>query len=140
MRAAKGSRRASEHRLTPEDILAPHDPSVVALAQRLRQVVKRVMPEAEERAYPVWKGIGFVHPEAGYVCGVFPSKDHVALAFEFGVLLDDPEGLLRPGRTSSKKVRYVEIRKPTDIRIPALQRLLRNAIALRSCRGRADKE
>ncbi len=126
----KGGRRAA--RLTPEDILAPHDAGIAALAQRLRQVVKRTLPQAEERAYPVWKGIGYVHPQAGYVCGIFPFKDYVALAFEFGVLLPDPEGILRPGRTSDRKVRYVQVRTVGDIRVRPLQRLLKQAVTLRS--------
>ncbi len=116
----------------PDDLLAPHSPSVVTLAQRLRRIVKRTLPEAEERVYPVWKGIGYVHPRAGYVCAIFPYREYVALAFEFGVLLSDPDHLLRPGRTSSKKVRYLDIRTARDIRITAIRALLREAIALRS--------
>jgi hypothetical protein len=98
----------------------------------LRQIVKRVMPEADERAYPVWKAIGYAHPQAGYVCGIFPYRDHVALAFEFGVLLHDPDQLLRPGRTSTKKVRYLEVRTARDIRLKAIGTWLEESVALRT--------
>ena len=118
--------------MTPEDVLAPYPPRIAALAQRLRGIVNRTMPEADERAYPVWKGIGYVHPQAGYVCGIFPNRDHVALAFEFGVLLHDPERLLRPGRTSAKKVRYLEVRTARDIRAKAIKTWLEQSVALRT--------
>jgi hypothetical protein len=118
--------------VTPEGILAAHPPRIAALAERLRGLVKRCVPEAEERAYPVWRGIGYVHPTAGYFCGIFLFPAHVALGFEFGVLLPDPQGLLRPGRTSGRKVRYAEVRRVGDIRARPLGRLLRQAVALRA--------
>ena len=93
--------------------------------------MKRTLPEAEERAYPVWKGIGYVHPQAGYLCAIFPYQDHVALAFEFGVLLDDPDGLLHAGKTSARKVRYLEVRTARDIRPRAIAAWLGESIALR---------
>jgi hypothetical protein len=104
----------------------------VGLGQALREVVRRVLPEAAERAYPVWKAIGYVHPEAGYLCGIFPYPDRVALAFEYGVLLDDPQELLRAGRTSARKVRYLEVRTRKDVRSRAIESWLRQSIAMRT--------
>lgn len=127
--------RSGRPTLTPEDLLAAHSPPIVELAQRLRALVRRTVPDAEERAYPVWRGVGYVHPTAGYVCAFFPFREYVALAFEYGVLLPDPAGLLRPGRTSSRKVRYVEVRTAKDIRARPIQALLRQAVALRSERA-----
>lgn len=132
--ASAATRTIEEHRMTPEDILAPHIPKVAALAQRLRAIVKRALPESEERTYPVWKGIGYVHPEAGYLCAIFPYRDYVALAFEFGALLHDDEGLLRPGRTSGKKVRYLEVRTARDIKPKAIETWLEQSVALRTRR------
>jgi hypothetical protein len=127
---SKRSRAAAG--LTPEDILAPHAPRIVALAQKLRGIVRAALPAAEERAYPGWKAIGYVHPRAGYVCGLFPFEDRVSLGFEFGVLLPDPAGLLRAGPSGGKKVRYVEVRRATDIHVGALRDLLSAAVALKS--------
>ena len=56
----------------PNDILARHTPQVRELVQRLRELVLATVPNAEEIAYPVWKGLGYHHPEGGYFCGVFP--------------------------------------------------------------------
>jgi hypothetical protein len=123
------SRRARPA-VTPEDILAVHEEPIVTLAQKLRALVRAELPDAEERAYPGWKAIGYVDADAGYVCGIFPFSDRVALGFERGVLLPDPEGLLRPGVSGGSKVRYVEIRRPSDVRVHALRALLRAALTV----------
>jgi hypothetical protein len=82
---------------------------VVAAAQWLREVVLDAMPDAAERVYRGWHGFGYHHPQAGYVCAVFPRADDALLAFERGVLLADPHGLLYgDGRT----VRWIQVRTP----------------------------
>jgi hypothetical protein len=92
-------------------LLADHRPEVVAAAEWLRTVVLDALPDAGERVYRGWHGFGYHHPEAGYVCAVFPRADAALLAFERGVLLDDPHGLLRgDGRT----VRWVQVTTPGD--------------------------
>ncbi len=92
-------------------LLAEHSPEVVAAAEWLRAVVLGALPDAGERVYRGWHGFGYHHPEAGYVCAVFPRAGDALLAFERGVLLDDPHGLLRgDGRT----VRWVQVTTPGD--------------------------
>lgn len=85
---------ASTPEITPEHILIGYSSRVQALTARLRRLVTDAVPEATERAYPVWHGIGFRHPRSGYFCGIFPQKDGVRLYFEYGALLADPDGLL----------------------------------------------
>jgi len=97
-------------RVTPDEILADHSPSIVDIANRLRSFIKTVMPEARELAYPGWHAIGYRHPKAGYVCGIFPMGNLVRLVFEWGVLLRDETGLLRPG---GRQVKFVEFSDPT---------------------------
>ncbi len=79
---------------TPDEILSDHGAEVRALANRLRTLLCHLVPEFEERAYPGWHAIGLRHPDAGYVCGVFPRKTTVRLVFEHGVQIEDPHGLL----------------------------------------------
>ena len=99
-------------------LLADHTDEVVAVAEWLREVVLEALPDAEERVYRGWHGFGYHHPEAGYVCAVFPRTGEVLLAFERGVLLHDPHGLLHgDGRT----VRWVSVRAPGD---PPADRLI----------------
>jgi hypothetical protein len=122
--------------LTPEDILAGHSSLVVDLAQQLRAIVRRTVPEATERAYPGWRAIGYRHPEAGYFSAIFPYRDYVALGLEFGAYLPDPAGLLRAGPSDGKRVRYVEVRRRKDIATRAIQCLLLESIAFRSGSGK----
>ena len=76
--------------MTPDELLAEHSPEVEALGQRIRAFFHATVPEASEKAYPGWHGIGYRHPVAGYLGGIFPQHGHVRLLFEFGVLLPDP--------------------------------------------------
>jgi len=116
---------------TIEDILDSHNPEVRALVERLRKIIRDTVPTSTESAHPVWHSIGYRHPESGYFCGIFPQNDGVDLAFEFGVLLPDPDGLLDG---DSKQVRYVRIRRDRDIRVRALKKLLLAAIDLPASR------
>jgi hypothetical protein len=115
---------------TPDDILAEHTPSVRELSNQLRTLIKQTLPEVKEVAYPGWHAIGFRHPRAGYVCGIFPADDVVRLVFEWGVLLRDDTGLLKPG---GKQVRYAEFSDPAEC-LPEeeLERLLLEAVSVRA--------
>jgi DNA transformation protein len=131
--AREGSRerqleRGAKAGLTPAAILQPYPPTIRALANRLRAVVKKAAPALREAAYPGWKAVGFRHAEAGYVCGVFPSAEGVRLIFEHGAKLADPDGLLE-GASRMKQVRYVTLRSAADIKVRALTRLVRAAVA-----------
>ena len=85
-------------------VLDGHSAAVVDLADWLRQTVRAADPELRERVYVGWHGFGFHHPDAGYVCAVFPRDEDVLLAFEHGVDLPDPEGRLQAG---GKQVRHL---------------------------------
>ncbi len=114
--------------LSIEQFLAGYPPRMQRLVERLRRLVKATVPGATERVYPVWRGIGYRHPTAGYFCGIFPSRDRVRLGFEYGVWLPDPDHLLHPGPTHGKKVRYVEITRLRDVQRTSLATLLRAAV------------
>ena len=83
-----------------------------ALAARLRNLVRETVPDAAERAYPIWRGIGLRHPVSGYYCGIFPQEDWGRLVFEYGALLADPDNLLKG---NGKQIRYVQIRRQKHI-------------------------
>ena len=120
--------------MTPDDLLDALPSEQVAVVQRLRRLVQATVPTAAERFYPVWRGIGYRHPEAGYFCGIFPFKTHVGLAFEFGALLPDPQGYLQPGRTSGRKVRYLQFRDERDVQSDVVKQFLRSAVSLKAGR------
>lgn len=112
----------------PDDILADHDPEVVAIANRVRRLISEALPEeTDEVAYHGWHAIGYRHPEAGYVCGVFPHADGVKIGFEQGFRLSDPEGALSG---DGVQVRYLELARGEEILAGTLEGLLREALTL----------
>ncbi len=115
--------------MTPDELLAKYPPDVEALGQRLRAFVHGLLPEAVERAYPGWHGIGYRHPQAGYVVGLFPHEGSVRLLFEHGVHLPDPEGILTG---DGSQTRYVELAEWDEAMVPALEDLVAAAVELRS--------
>jgi hypothetical protein len=75
------------------------------LAVRTRDAVLAADPDLSERLYPGWRGVGYRHPEAGYVCGIFPQPDgEVRLLFEHGAALPDPDGVLQGSGTQTRYV------------------------------------
>jgi hypothetical protein len=97
------------------------------LAEHVRKLIKDTIPVVEERVYPGWRAIGFRHPDVGYFCGIFPQAEGVDLAFEFGVLLPDPQAILDG---DAKQLRYVHIRQMQDIQPEPLIALIQAAIDL----------
>lgn len=121
--------------MTPNDILRDHPPEVQATAEALRALIHDTVEGMAERAYPGWHAIGFRHPKAGYVCGIFPMDDFVRFVFEHGRQLSDPLGILEG---DTKQIRYIDLRQPEDIPAEAIRPLLLEAVALRSFRGWAQ--
>ena len=77
----------SKRVVPPESILDDHIMEIRAIAEALRKLVRATLPEAIESGHPTWHSIGYRHPKAGYVCGIFPHKDSVDLVFEFGIIV-----------------------------------------------------
>jgi hypothetical protein len=112
---------------TVDSVLGGHAPHVREIVERLRAIIREAVPEAVESANPVWHSLSYKHPESGYFCGIFPLANRVDVAFEFGVLLPDPEGMLEG---KGKQVRYLRLRDERDLRVEAFRRLLNEAINL----------
>ncbi len=117
--------RQKSPRPKPEEILAGGPPRLIAVANRLRAIIKAAIPEASELGYPGWRAIGYRHPEAGYACGIFPYKDHVKIYFEHGRHLPD-EGNILEG--DGRQTRYVLVRDLKDIKTMAFKRLLKASV------------
>ena len=104
-------------------------PETRELLSELISLIRSTIPEATERVNLGWKSLNFAHPSVGYFCGLFPSDGRVVVAFEFGVLLPDPDGIL-DDRGCARQVRYVPVLSPHTFPRAALKRLLRAAISL----------
>ena len=102
--------------MPPEALLESYSPPIRALAEALRVLVPRGVPEAIERVRPGWRLIGYDVPlgrRTAYFAFVAPEPQHVHLGFEHGVLMDDPREILR-GRGVTKQVRWLTFR-PGDV-------------------------
>lgn len=117
--------------MTLEELLSEHTPEIRQLTDEIRQLVRRVIPHAEERIYPGWHGVGYVHPSAGYVCGIFPGVDQVKLGFEHGSELADPTGLLVGG---GKRVRYVIADPGSEMPLEEISDLIEDTVWQRARR------
>jgi hypothetical protein len=113
--------------LTIDELLEHHTPAVADLVLRLRDAIRTALPDATEKVYPGWHGVGFHHPDAGYVCGIFPVEDHVKVGFERGSQLPDPHGLFAGGGT---QVRYVPVNEMTTELADRLEEMVDHAVHL----------
>lgn len=96
----------------------------------LREVVRRVVPDAEETV--LWSGLSYHSPWVGgrvkgAICQISVKGSDVRLEFIHGIRLADPDGLLEGDRLSK---RYVSIRSADDARSAAVVRLIREASAV----------
>ncbi|MEW9898176.1 DUF1801 domain-containing protein [Chitinivorax sp. PXF-14] len=112
-------------------LLASFPPDIANLTGELRQALRRIDPGLQERIYAGWRGFGYRHAEAGYVCGLFPAAHRVKLGFEHGVALTDPAGRLRG---EGSRVRYLELVPGDALPMGLLAAWVGEAVALR--RGR----
>lgn len=118
-------RRATPTRV--EEILEGHTPPVREIMTHLRDLIHATVPDAIESAHTVWHSVSYKHPENGYFCGLFPQPDRVDVAFEFGVLLPDPERVLTG---DGKQVRYLRVKAVSELNEAAFTQLLLEAINL----------
>jgi hypothetical protein len=117
-------------RPTPEQFLAPFPVEIRALADRLRVLIRRTVPNADEAVYTGWRLLGYRVRDgrrSHYFCYIAPFEDRVTLGFEYGVQLSNDAGLLEGTGT---QVRYAIIREPADIREQELTALIAEAAAV----------
>jgi hypothetical protein len=56
------------------DFLRDSHPGLAGLALWVREAVLAGEADLTERVYHGWDGIGFRHPDAGYVCAIYPRE------------------------------------------------------------------
>jgi hypothetical protein len=111
-----------------EALLDAYPPPMRAIAERLRRVVRRAVPDAVERVRTGWRLIGYDVPAGprrlAYFCYVAPEVEHVHLGFEFGVFMSDPDRMLL-GAGITRKVRWLTFRPGDPIDPAELAALVR---------------
>jgi hypothetical protein len=112
------------------DFLTDSHPGLANLALWVREAVLMGESDLTERVYLGWDGIGFRHPDGGYVCAIYPREpeQEVRLLFEHGARLDDREGLLEGAGTQT---RFIRIRERDDGLAVAIGRYVHDAVAER---------
>ncbi len=112
-----------------EALLESYPPAMRALAERLRTIVLRAVPDAVERVRPGWRLVGYDVPAGGgtsYFAYVAPEVEHVHLGFEWGVLMHDP-GAVLIGEGITRRVRWLTFRSGDPVRASVLAPLIREA-------------
>ena len=114
--------------MPPDALLNEYPPPMRAIAESLRAIVIRAVPDAVERVRPGWRLIGYDVPSGplrlSYFCYVAPEAEHVHLGFEYGVFMSDPDRLLL-GAGITRKVRWLTFRTGDAIDEPPLIELVR---------------
>lgn len=121
--------------IPPQALLAEYPGPMRDIGEWLRGVVQRAIPEAIERVRPGWGLIGYDVPvragRTAYFAMIWAEPAHVHLGFEWGVLMDDPGGLLE-GRGITKQVRWVTLTPDAMVDEGVLAGLLREAARVAS--------
>ena len=116
--------------IPPDAFLSGYSSPIREVAERLRDVVGEAVPEAIERVRTGWRLIGYDIPvgrRTRYFAFVAPEPEHVHLGFEYGVWMDDPDGLLQGAHLGLRKVRFTTFTEGQAIPEAALERLTREA-------------
>lgn len=106
-------------------------PALFELAAWVRKAVLTADPDLRERVYRGWQGIGFHHPEAGYICAIYPRASKIVLLFEHGASLHDPDGALLG---DGKQTRFLRIERPAPETRRLVTTYVQQAIAERLLR------
>jgi hypothetical protein len=115
--------------IPPEALLDDFPPPMQAIAHRLRRIVLDTFPDAIERVRPGWRLIGYdlaIGNKRVYFAYVAPEAGHVHLGFEWGVMMDDPRGLLQ-GDGITKQVRWLTFEDAAAIDDAACTDLIQEA-------------
>jgi hypothetical protein len=121
-------------RATLEDLLRAHNPGVQRTTLAVLEAIERLAPDLHRKVLPGWRAVGFTHPSSGFLCAVFPYADRVDIAFETGTRLEDPWGVLRDGKTSTKRVRYWSLAPDETPDDEALESFLEQSVLLKEVR------
>ena len=82
------------------------------LAERLRAIIRRAVPDATERVRVGWRLIGYDLPmgrRSAFFAWVFPEAEHVHLGFPQGILIDDRHDAMS-GAGITKRARWLTFR------------------------------
>jgi hypothetical protein len=115
--------------IPPEALLADFPPGHIAIAERLRTLVKDAVPDALERVRSGWRLIGFDLPRrrgTTFFAWIWPQPEHVHLGFPLGIAMTDPDRVL-DGAGITKQARWLTYDSVADIDEAVARRLIDEA-------------
>lgn len=124
--------RSPSETIPPEALLADFPPPHVAIAERLRSIVKDAVPDALERVRPGWRLIGYdlsVRRHGVFFAWVWLEPEHVHLGFPRGVQMDDPRGVLR-GAGITKQARWLTYEPGSSVDAAVAKELVLEAVRI----------
>jgi hypothetical protein len=101
------------------------------LLVRLRKLILETAPGITEE----WKWDTPVWSQKGNVVAAAAFKEHVKLNFFKGAALNDPQGLFNAG-LEAKASRGIDFNAGDNLNVPALQELIRAAVAYNASGGK----
>ena len=122
-------------RIPPDAFLAAYPEPLQVIAEPLRALVRRTVPDALEGVRLGWRLIGYDLPagrRSVFFAYVAPEPGHVHLGFQVGTLMADPEGLLKGAHLHLKKVRYLTFEPGQPIPEQTLVELIGQAARIAS--------
>jgi hypothetical protein len=126
---------------TPEvdAFLAKYPAEVRTLAAAARKALANALPGAAEGVDKSAKLLSYSYGPGykGLVCTLIMSKTGVKLGIFRGAELSDPDGLMQG---AGKVHRHVQLRLPSDLERPELERLLAAALAAWRARTGAHEQ
>ena len=129
-RAGAGAMMGAMDSYPVEALLAACSPAMAAVAEELRALVGRVVPDAIERVRPRWQLIGYDVPlgrRTRYFAWIWPQVEHVHLGFEYGAFMIDPDRML-DGAGVTKRVRWLTFLPGQAVDDERLAPLLHDAV------------
>lgn len=118
----------------PELLLEGYPEPMRAVAERLRGIIRRVMPEAIERVRVGWRIIGYdvrTGRRSAYFAWIMPQAEHVHLGFVHGAFMHDP-GRLLDGAGTTVLARWLTFLPGEPIDERTIERLLREGARVSS--------
>ena len=112
----------------PEELLSFYPSHIREIIDVLSGIIFQTFPNTKEKVYMGWRGLGYVHPQAGYYVGLFPQNDCVKMGFENGFAMSDKYNLFSD---ETKKVKYIVIKSVDEIDGKKIEECLIEAVELK---------
>ena len=125
-----------------EVFLQSYPPPIREAAERLRAIMKRIVPDAVERVRVGWRIIGYEVPiglRTRYFAWIGPEPKHVHVGFQHGVLIADPDRRLRGAHLRLKNVRYLTFTSADQIDDRVIADFVRQAVRINTL-SRAEQQ